>query len=89
MRRAFVGLLIVLNHTVALAQDAAPKSVKTLKIQKSSPETTALYEIDPDGSVKIDWDVVETLASSKADRTMSPVAEVMLAIRDRKWKPMR
>jgi hypothetical protein len=32
-----------------------------------------------DGTVKIDQDAVETLAFSKADRTMSPVAEVMLA----------
>ncbi len=39
--------------------------------------------------VKIDWDAVETLASSKADRMMSPVAEVMLAIRDGKWKLLR
>jgi len=34
-------------------------------------------------------DAVETLAYSKADRTMSPIAEVMLAIRDRNRKPMR
>lgn len=89
MRRLLIGLLTVMSFTAASAQDGPPKSVKTLKIQRPSPEATALYAIDPDGTVKIDWEVVETLASSKADRTMSPTAEVMLAIRDRKWKPMR
>lgn len=87
MRWILVGLTILMSLAVA-AQDG-PKSVKTLKIQKASPEATPLYAIEPDGTVKIDWDAVEILASSKADRTMSPVAEVMLAIRDHKWKPMR
>ncbi len=88
MRQVFLGLLIVMNLTAACAQDGSLKSVKTLKIQRSSPEATALYAIDPDGTVKIDWDAVETLASSRSDRTMSPMAEVMLAIRDSKWKPL-
>lgn len=87
--RLIIALLILIGANTASAQDATPKSVKTLKIQQPSPQTTSLYAIDPDGTVKIDWDAVQTLASSKADRTMSPVAEVMLAIRDRKWKPMR
>ncbi len=89
MRLMSVGLLVVLGLSLAHAQDAPLKSVKTLKIQKPSPEAAALYAIEPDGTVKIDWDAVETLVASKADRTMSPVAEVMLAIRERKWKPMR
>jgi hypothetical protein len=75
--RCIIILVLLANSIVSsTAQDAPPKSVKTLKIQKSSPETTALYAIDPDGTVKIDWEAVETLVSSKADRTMSPVAEV-------------
>lgn len=89
MRGALVGLVMAMSITAAPAQDGPPKSVKTLKIQRSSPEATALYAIEPDGTVKIDWEAVEALASSKADRTMSPVAEVMLAIRDNKWKPLR
>jgi hypothetical protein len=32
---------------------------------------------------------VETLAASKADRTVLPVAQLMLAIRDGTWKPAR
>ncbi len=89
MRGALVGLVMAMSITAAPAQDGPPKSVKTLKIQRSLPEATALYAIEPDGTVKIDWEAVEALASSKADRTMSPVAEVMLAIRDSKWKPLR
>lgn len=89
MKSALLGLLMVTNLTAAYAQDGPPKSVKTLKIQKSSPEATALYVIDTDGTVRIDWDAVETLASSKADRSISPMAEIMLAIRDGKWKPMK
>ena len=69
--------------------EAPPKSVKTLRIQQSPAGETALYAIGSDGVVSIDWNVVETLASSQADRTLSPVAQVMLAIRDRTWRPMR
>lgn len=86
-------LLAILIGTVAstsycFAQDA-PKSVKTMRIQQPSLEVTTLYSIAPDGVVKIDWGAVETLASSRADKTLSPVAEVMIAIRDRTWRPMR
>ena len=88
MRWISLVLVGVAASTYSLAQDQ-PRSVKTQKIQAPSLADTALYAIEIDGTVKIDWDAVETLASSKADRTMSPVAEVMLAIRDRKWKPMR
>lgn len=90
MRLTLLTLVMLVSFAAAVsADDRAPKSVKTLKIQRSTPESTALYAIESDGTVKIDWDAVETLASSKADKTMSPVAEVMLAIRDRKWKPLR
>ena len=89
MRPALIGLSMMICVTAVSAQDGSPKSVKTLKIQTPSRETTALYAIEPDGTVKIDWDAVEALASSKSDRTMYPMAEVMLAIRDQKWKPLR
>ncbi len=83
---ALFVLLAVINF--ARAQEP-PRTVKTLKIQQGRPEETALYKIEVDGTVKIDWETVETLASTKADRTISPFAEVMLAIRDKTWKPMR
>lgn len=88
MRWIALALVGGVASSYSLAQDQ-PRSIKTQKIQAPSLADTALYAIDPDGTVKIDWGAVETLATSKADRTMSPVAEVMLAIRDRKWKPMR
>ena len=65
----------------ALASSYSPaqdqlRSVKTQKIQAPSLTDTALYAIEVDGTVKIDWNAVETLASSKADRTMASFAEV-------------
>lgn len=88
MRWIALVLVGIVASSYAFAQDQ-PRSVKTQKIQAPSLTDTALYAIEADGTVKIDWNAVETLASSKADRTMSPFAEVMLAIRDNKWKPMR
>jgi len=32
-----------------------------------------------DGTVRIDWDVVETLAASKADQTLLPIAQLTQA----------
>jgi hypothetical protein len=45
--------------------------------------------IDADGTVRIDWPAVETLAATKADRTVLPLAQLMLAIRDGTRKPAR
>jgi hypothetical protein len=39
--------------------------------------------------VRIDWHAAETLAASKADRTVLPLAQLMLAIRDGTWKPAK
>ncbi len=88
MRGIIIAMLLACTSIPSKAQDQL-KSVKTLKIQQAPPEETALYKIEADGTVKIDWETVETLASTKADRTMSPFAEVMLAIRDKTWKPMK
>ena len=87
MRWTALSLIGMLLSSASLAQDQ-PKSVRTQKVQAPSLESTSIYTVEPDGTVKIDWDAVETLASSKADRTMSPFAEVMLAIRDKTWQPM-
>jgi hypothetical protein len=40
-------------------------------------------------SVLIEWLAVETLAASKADCTVLPIAQLMLAIRDGRQKPAR
>jgi hypothetical protein len=71
----------------ALAQDA-PKPIKTERVHGAAPGATTLYRIDDDGTVWIDWRTAETLAASKADRTVLSIAQLMLAIRDGNWKPL-
>ena len=88
MRIVAVAIWLIAVQGLAAAQDT-PRSVKTEKIRQPSPEVTALYSVDNGGQVRIDWEAAETLAATKADRTLSPIAQVMLAIRDRNWKPMR
>lgn len=81
-------MLIAALTAPALAQDH-PKSLKTTRIREPSPAVATLYAIDEDGTVRIDWPAVETLAATKADRTVLPIAQLMLAIRDGTWKPAR
>lgn len=88
MRIISAAIWLIVLQGLAAAQDA-PRSVNTEKIRQPSPEVTALYSVGDGGQVRIDWEVVETLAATKADRTLSPIAQVMLAIRDQNWKPMR
>jgi hypothetical protein len=84
----FAFLLIAALAGPALAQDQ-PKLLKTVRIHEPSPGANTLYVIDEDGTVRIDWPAVETLAASKADRTVLPLAQLMLAIRDGTWKRAR
>ena len=88
MRRCLAFILIAALAGPALAQDQ-PKSLKTVRIREPAPGSPNLYVIDEDGTVRIDWPAVETLAASKADRTVLPLAQLMLAIRDGTWKPAR
>jgi hypothetical protein len=88
MHRLLAFLLIAALAGPALAQDQ-PKSLKTVRIHEPAPGSPNLYVIDEDGTVRIDWPAVETLAASKADRTVLPLAQLMLAIRDGTWKPAR
>jgi hypothetical protein len=88
MRRLLAFLLIAALAAPALAQDQ-PKSLKTVRIHEPAPGSPNLYVIDEVGTVRIDWPAVETLAASKADRTVLPLAQLMLAIRDGTWKPVR
>src|SRR4051794_32952248 len=86
--RLLAFILIAALAAPALAQDQ-PKSLKTVRIREPAPGSPTLYAIDEDGTVRIDWPAVETLAASKADRTVLPLAQLMLAIRDGTWKPAR
>jgi hypothetical protein len=88
LRRSLAFLLIAALAAPALAQDQ-PKPLKTVRIRERAPGQPNLYMIDEDGTVRIDWPAVETLAASKADRTVLPLAQLMLAIRDGTWKPAR
>jgi hypothetical protein len=88
MRHGLIIFFLSFASMPVLAQDG-PKRVKTETIRESAPGLSVLYAIDEDGTVRVDWDAVETLAVSKADRTMLPIAQLMLAIRDRTWKPVR
>lgn len=84
----FLLFIITSTPTSSFGQDV-PKPVKTEKIHQAPPEKTGLYSVEENGVVRIDWDTVQTLATSKADRTLSPIAEVMIAIRDNTLKPLR
>ena len=88
MHRFLAYILIAALAAPALAQDQ-PKPLKTVRIREPAPGSPSLYVIDEDGTVRIDWPAVETLAASKADRTVLPLAQLMLAIRDGTWKPAR
>jgi hypothetical protein len=88
VHRFLACILIAALAAPALAQDQ-PKPLKTVRIREPAPGMDTLYVIDEDGTVRIDWPAVETLAASKADRTVLPLAQLMLAIRDGRWKPAR
>ena len=76
-------LRALLTVTSAFAQE--PKV--TVKMIQSRNDT-ALYEVEDEGTVLIDWHEVDSLAANKQNRLLLPQAQVMLAIRDGKWKPM-
>jgi hypothetical protein len=88
MHRFLALVLIAALAGPALAQDQ-PKPLKTIRIHEPAPGAGTLYVIDEDGTVWIDWRIAETLAATKADRTVLPLAQLMLAIRDGTWKPAR
>jgi hypothetical protein len=88
MHRCLAFLLIAALTAPALGQDQ-PKTLKTVRIHEPAPGAGTLYVIDEDGTVRIDWPAVESLAASKADRTVLPLAQLMLAIRDGTWKAAR
>ena len=86
--RFLAFVLIAILTGPALAQDQL-KSVKTTRIHEPAPGMTTLNATDEDGTVRIDWPAVEALAVTKADRTVLPIAQLMLGIRDGTWKLAR
>ncbi|UGV26936.1 hypothetical protein E0H22_15330 [Rhodopseudomonas boonkerdii] len=87
MRIKWIALLALIMPTVVAAQDITQRPVRTEKITGTTTGV-GLYEVAPDGTVLIDWRAVEATAEGPTDRTLTPVAQMMLAIRDGKWKPM-
>lgn len=87
MRFEPFAALVVLLPAAASAQDIKQLPVRTERII-GAPVGVGLYEVAPDGTILIDWRAVEAAAEGPADRTSTPVAKAMLAIRDGKWKPM-
>jgi hypothetical protein len=85
MARFVILLSALILTTAASAQQ--PKAVKTVRVTQPLNDT-ALYEVKDDGTVLIDWAEVEALAASKQNPILTPQAQVMLAIRDGKWKAM-
>lgn len=80
-------LIVAIGVPIVATSAQEPKAVKTVKVTQSLTDT-ALYEVREDGTVLVDWEEVEALAASKQNPVMLPQAQVMLAIRDGKWKPM-
>jgi hypothetical protein len=87
MRVEWIAVLAVMLSAGTSAQEITQRPVKTEKIT-GAPAGVGLYELGPDGTVLIDWRAVEAAADGPADRISAPVAKVMLAIRDSKWKSM-
>ena len=83
--RAPLVIILQLATTSALAE---PKRVKTETIRGSAPGLNILYMVEDDGTVRIDWKAAEAIVGSKSNRVVLPVAQLMLAIRDRTWKPL-
>lgn len=86
MRIEWIALAVLVPVT-AHAQDITQRPVRTERIA-GAPVGVGLYEVATDGTVRIDWRAVEAAAEGHVDRTSTPVAKTMLAIRDGRWKPM-
>lgn len=86
MRAALIAGVALLPIT-AIAQEITQRPVRTEKIA-GTPAGVGLYDFAADGTVLIDWRTVEATAEGPANRTLTPIAKMMLAVRDGKWKPM-
>lgn len=84
---ALLSVPLALLSSAALAKQ--PKRVQTVKVHETAPGAETMYQVAEDGTVSIDWEIVETIVITQADKTILPVARMMLAIRDGKWKPLK
>jgi len=89
MRHSWLPAVLLAVPTCAMAQDTpvVPKAVKTVRAREATLPAT-LYRIDDDGTVNIDWTVAERAAVALGDTDVRPIALLMLAIRDGKWRSL-
>jgi hypothetical protein len=87
MRIEWFAVLAMIVPATAMAQDITQRPIRTEKIT-GMPTGVGLYEVAQDGAVLVDWRAVEATAEGPPDRTLAPVAKMMLAVQDGKWKPM-
>ena len=86
MRTLILAITAIAIGSGASAQQ--PRAIRTVPVQAAPAGVGDLYAVDDDGTVRIDWRAVEQLKATESDRTQLPIARLMLAIRDRTWKPM-
>jgi hypothetical protein len=86
MRAALIAGVALLPIT-AIAQEITQRPVRTEEIA-GTPAGVRLYDFAAVGTVIIDWRAVEATAEGPADRSTTPIAKMMMAVRDGKWKPM-
>jgi hypothetical protein len=76
--RTFVSLVVIVALVgPALAEEPKPRPIKMLKAHEASVGAIDMYVVEEYGTVRIDWDAVDTLHTWKADRTMSPMAQLV------------
>lgn len=80
--RSVVACGMLLIPAPAAAQ-TAPKVVKTLRVESTRQP---LFTVETDGTVRIDWRRVETVARS-ADLTDRDAARALMAVRDGTAQP--
>lgn len=77
----------------SFAQDAQPPAVinvvKTDRIISTDSARSGRWAaLGPNGQIYIDWDMVERLANSQISPADSEAAQLLLAVRDGRWRNM-
>jgi hypothetical protein len=91
MRTDLLVAVILICSAPACAQEFPPlprKPVILERIVGPAGIVAGLYETDADGTVSVDWRAVELMAKTP-HRSEQPLAAMMLAVRDGRWRPMK
>lgn len=88
VRCELLAAIVVLIATPAFADDGPIVQKRVVTEKVTGPVSgVGMYQVSPDGTVSIDWRTVEAIAAAP-NRSEQPVAMMMLAIRDGRWKAM-